>query len=94
MSPDYLQAIACLAQRIYESGCLLKTSSKDLDSSWLWDSAVEALPELKDYLREVEETLNYQLSYMQCCSAIKWVYEYSPEVWAPLLDRERVRSSS
>ena len=85
MSPEYSQAIALLAQKIWDSGCLLKISFEQLEFAWLWDSAVKLLPELKTYSQEVGRELNYQLSFNQCSNAIHWVYKFHPSEWEYLL---------
>ena len=84
-SDAYLCAIATLAQRIYESGLLATISRLDLDNQWLWDSAVEKLPGLVGISDRVQDELNYELSFNQCCNAIVWTYKYAPVDWQHLL---------
>ena len=83
--PSYLRAIAHLAQHIYESGLLQPIELDELDQAWLWDSAVGLAPQLQAIAYEVNDYLDYELSYNQCCNAVSWVYQRSPDDWGILL---------
>lgn len=54
-------------------------------SQWLWDDLVEIKPDVQKLAYEVEEEINYELSFSQCCNAVNWVYKYSKELWEHLL---------
>lgn len=84
-STQYLQAIAYIAQAIYESGLLMRISRYDLDWFDLWISVNKLLPELQQVAYKVEEELDYELSYNQCCNAVAWVYTYRPDEWEHLI---------
>lgn len=82
----YKSAIARLAEKLNNSRIL-----KDIDlaevvkSEWIWDDLVEIKPEVQKLAYEVEENINYELSFNQCCNAVNWVHKYSREQWEHLL---------
>ena len=84
--PSYMRAIAHLAQRLYESGLLQPINQDDLDQDWLWDSAISLAPQLQAIAYKVNENLDYELSFNQCCNAVSWVYRCDPDDWSCLLD--------
>lgn len=75
----YKQAI------IHESGVFSHTDLSELDHVLLWDSAVKKFPILSIMSRDVEETLDYELSFSQCCNAVNWVYKFNPDDWKWLI---------
>lgn len=84
-STQYHQAIAYLAQAIYESGLLMRVCKFDLNWSDLWLSCKNRLPELQQVAYKIEDELDYELSYNQCCNAVAWVYKYNPSEWEHLV---------
>lgn len=88
---EYKQAIALLAQVIYESSVSTQLDRSQLDWDSLWDSAVKKLPNLQKMACQVEESLDYELSYNQCCNAVSWVYQCDPSEWAHLLPQLNIK---
>lgn len=84
-SIEYRRAIALLAQRMLDAKALMLIAL-DLRDQSLWDTAVAANPRLNDIAKQVEDDLDYELSFNQCCNAINWVFRYQPEDWAHLLE--------
>jgi hypothetical protein len=85
-SAGYIKAIALLAQKIFESGILAQVQPLEID--WLdpWDKLTERFAELTLIAQAVENELDYELSYNQCCNAINLIYHCNPEEWKKLID--------
>lgn len=89
----YKRAIACLAQRIIDS----RKTQAIIYANWhetgklydkqfnLWETAQTLCPELTLMAKDVDAELNYELSYSQCCNAVKWACIYEPFEWSHLL---------
>jgi hypothetical protein len=80
-SKGYKQAIAVLAQKIYDSGILDDVKLDLSPTSQIWDKAVRQKPELESLVSEVGIVLD---SY-QKCNAVAWVIELDPNTWKHLL---------
>jgi len=82
----YKSAIAHLAEKLNNSGILKDVDLAELvKSGWLWDDLVKIKPEVQKLAYEVEETIDYELSFNQCCNAVNWVYKFDREQWKHLL---------
>ncbi len=92
----YKSAIAHLVEKLAESNEASSSRNnsgilKDIDlaelvkSGWLWDDLVAIKPEVQNLAYEVEEAINYELSFNQCCNAVNWVHRYSREQGKHLL---------
>lgn len=85
-SKQYKSAIAHLAEKLNNSGILKGIDLAELvKSGWLWDDLVKIKPEVQNLAYEVEEAINYELSFNQCCNAVNWVHKYDKEQWKHLL---------
>lgn len=86
-SNKYKKAVATLATALYEQRHLLKEINVSIGDPLLWDKVNELTGgQLSLILKKVEEKLNYELSFYQCCLAISLILQnYKPDNWKHLL---------
>ena len=85
-NPNYQRAIAHLAQEFYEFD--LKDKYKDInwDDPWM---NLNSIPELVERCYRVEDKLDYELSWNQCCNAVAWAVKIQPIEWSHLLMEDK-----
>jgi hypothetical protein len=84
-NPSYQRAIATLAQEFYDYGLAEKHPNINWEDPWAELCSVKELVEL---CYKVEEKLNYELSWSQCCNAVAWAARREPKEWRHLLINE------
>jgi hypothetical protein len=85
---QYLQAIAALANKLQGSKVHKKINlSEMIGSEMLWDLVATEVPEVNLFANEVEQLLDCELTYEQCCNAIGWLYNYHPSEWQKYLNK-------